>query len=254
MNTSELLIGRRPTIVTWQNREAYANASMEQEPGTGSYGYFGEQASYTWPLSGASTAELLCDGMNLLDLGCATGEVVRDFANRAKRNRAIGITAFDYSAGANPFIRVGDMHDLQFLIARHEAPFQAIVERRALMHTNDPFSIVEQALNLVDKDGLALLDTFDLTFDNNARVPNEVISYLVKSGHFAILGTNAADIKERAAYGNFFFKHFSAGHEFRMPQMMLKRCSSPNQPVVLPVDYACAQAESNSKGWRYIVA
>lgn len=248
------LADRRPSEVTARIETDYAmlaqGVDLYQNTRTRSYehGYDdkGSHEQYNWQkLNIRSGALLKQDGLHVLDLGCGAGRIVREYnARNPDVNRAYGITANTYGH-SDPAIIVGNVHYLDDLYPAALGPVDLSISRLMYMHLADPLSVLAMMAGHIRKGGLMAVDGFPIRARIGSRVASHVVSYLLCSGHFALISNNAADVQKNYIDSPEMCATTSSSI---MPSMLLERTSPTSATIDLPITYDTNHRKTD---WRY---
>lgn len=229
----ESMAERRPPLVSQLCNDQFLQA--RQDPGGGKgYRFLGDQTEYKWGV--LSSRQLLkMDGKSVLDVGCGYGDIVDTYAKRNSRNRAVGVTAYAYTASEN--VISADVHNLRSRLEEHgqTAPFQVTMSRWLMCHLVDPVGALEQMANSVDMGGVLITDTIRLRGGTQA-VARACMDGLVTSGHYTVMGAAPKLL------------HNSEGAT--ITNLYLRRQSPADEPVRLPVGYEVGPLAT----WHYSLA
>lgn len=228
---------------------------LSQNPVKGSYAYGfkrgydykGTYERYEWQkLQLDSHALLEEDGLNVLDLGCGAGRVVREYNARSPHtNKAYGITANTYGE-IDPAVLVGNVHYLDDIYPADLGPVDLAMSRLMYMHLADPPSVLTMMAGHIKRGGLMVVDGFSIRAKIGSLLSARVIRYLVQSGHFEITGNNAAEIqRDYIDLPDRFTKNAST----IIPSMLLRRTSEPDTSIDLPITYGIHE---HTGRWQYI--
>lgn len=116
----------------------------------------------------SSLLELLHDGMTVLDVGCGSGAITADIAQKVGKNgRVIGIdysehlielAKINYSSIENLSFEVANIHD--YVSAEK---FDLVIAARTLQWVSEPTSVVEKMLNLLKSGGKISINDYNHT-------------------------------------------------------------------------------------------
>jgi len=106
-------------------------------------------------------------GLNVLDVGCGTGDLLRLLAPLVAPGRAVGIDlsetmiaeaiARNRPGSSNAFFMRGDVFDLQF----EDGAFQRVMANQVLVHLPDPWLALTEMCRVLAHDGMISITEMD---------------------------------------------------------------------------------------------
>jgi SAM-dependent methyltransferase len=106
-------------------------------------------------------------GLNVLDVGCGTGDLLRLLAPLVSPGRAIGIDLSETmiaearsrneTSSSNIFFEQGDVFDLQF----EDGAFERIMANQVLVHLPDPWSALAEMGRVLAENGMISITEMD---------------------------------------------------------------------------------------------
>jgi 2-polyprenyl-3-methyl-5-hydroxy-6-metoxy-1,4-benzoquinol methylase len=233
---NQYIFERRPDIVQQTCNAQFTDAAESKDGGRAQpYLFTGNNMVYCWP--GITSRQLLKpNGLAVLDVGSGHGNIVHSYEKRGHGNIGVGVTAFRYNN--RPQLLRGDAQSLLNVLknSAQDRPYQVVMSQWLLCHLVEPLGTLEQMANCVDKGGTLVVDRIPMGGDTK-KVASACLSALIDSGHFSYLSAPAQIAS--AAYG------------MSISGLHLKRNSSYDELVTLPVDFA--PANSIHRSWKYVL-
>ena len=202
---------KRPAYVDEMAARQFERVSVY--PNDQRYKFLGVEKKYVWRMSGVSSDELLdTNGKEVLDLGSGHGTVLQRYADRAIENVGIAFTAHDYSSGANPYVQVGDAHNIAESIG--DSTFDVVMSKWTLQHLVDPLACLEAMINRLEIGGVLATD--------------------LRIGQFGLVGCCLDYLVENASV-SIVSKRYAEISQLTTSDVVLIRQAI--EPITLPIDY-----------------
>lgn len=221
------MIDRQPAIVKAQVTQQYLQASLAPA----GYQFLGRDSGrYNYRSYDAPIIDN--DGQTrILDVGAGAGRYMQYLTSLG--HDAIGVSAYDYSNGTNPTLKLGDIHSLQS-IEGVRGHYQYVMSRWTLRHLADPLACFEQMLDSTAVGGETLIDDFHLPEKSDSTL---LLDYLCDSGAF-----------ELVRYTDRFVQTVRESTQAKglIPRMAIQRIN--DTPIRLPLTYSVLDEGS----WCYV--
>ena len=131
----------------------------------------------------SSLIRLLTEGMSVLDVGCGSGSITADVAQRVGVNgRVVGIDFSEhlielarknYSSIANLSFEVANINDYKV-----DEPFDLVIAARTLQWVNNPAEVVGQMVDLVKEGGMiSILDYNHTKIEWQPAIPSSMQAF-----------------------------------------------------------------------------
>ncbi len=233
----DLLANRRPAVVTEACAAQYNQAQLSYDGGDGRYRFFGDDDTYQWNEMTSRTL-LIRDGLKVLDVGCGYGKIVQKYNNRNAKNFAVGISAYNYGHTRVPQLINGDAHNLHDLLQTKgvKKSFHVVMSKWLMCHLVEPLGTLEQMLNIVNMGGVVVTDRIRLS-NCSADIAQQALGSLIDSGQF-VYPRSSPNVH-------------STGNGSFISHLYMRRRSSADEPVRLPVDFEVVDQHGKTN-WRYI--